>query len=246
MGAEMSREASPPLPRDGLREARKNRGWSQQELAELLGITHLTVSRWERGLTRPGPHFRQQLSTLFEMSPQALNLTSRRRSDPRAKATAEKGAQQEPMEQPEAIQRGYWLVPQRRNPFFVGRQALLSQVHQQLAPGRSAGGLPLAISGLGGVGKTQSALEYAYRFRGEYPAVFWLRAETQETLSTDLLTLAQLLPRLMPDEQEPGRVIQAVLGWLRTHPGWLLILDNVKLSVWSRSSLRSPSRGLCC
>ncbi|HLZ61367.1 MAG TPA: FxSxx-COOH system tetratricopeptide repeat protein, partial [Ktedonosporobacter sp.] len=176
----------------------------------------------------PGPHFRQQLSTLFEMSPQALNLTSRRRSDPRAKATAEKGTQQEPMEQPESPLGQLWQVPLRRNPFFVGRQALLSQVHQQLAPGRSAGGLPLAISGLGGVGKTQSALEYAYRFRGEYPAVFWLRAETQETLSTDLLTLAQLLPLPRRDEQEPGRIIQAVLDWLRTHPGWLLILDNVE------------------
>lgn len=65
------------------KQARKNqdliderirRGWSQQEVADRVGTTPVNVSRWERGVTTPSPYFRQQLSTLFGKSPQALGL----------------------------------------------------------------------------------------------------------------------------------------------------------------------------
>ncbi len=65
----------PLLPRDGLRKAREARGWSQQVMAHRIGATFVEVSRWERGLTRPGPLFRKELCLLLEKSEAELDLT---------------------------------------------------------------------------------------------------------------------------------------------------------------------------
>ena len=67
-------------------DERVRRRWSQQEVADLVGTTPVNVSRWERGVTTPTPYFRQQLSTLFGKSPQALGLLPQC-SDPSDKAT---------------------------------------------------------------------------------------------------------------------------------------------------------------
>ncbi|MBV8695370.1 MAG: tetratricopeptide repeat protein, partial [Ktedonobacteraceae bacterium] len=60
--------------RRGLTQARLARRWSQQEVADKLGTTHVNVSRWERGLTRPGPYFRNRLCNLFGMTEEELEL----------------------------------------------------------------------------------------------------------------------------------------------------------------------------
>src|SRR5207237_5186467 len=83
-----------------------------------------------------------------------------------------------------------WNVPYRRNPFFTGRTQLLERLHQQLS---RAQGQSYALSGLGGIGKTQTVIEYAYRYRDEYSAVFWIRAASRETLVADFVALARLL-----------------------------------------------------
>ena len=57
-----------------LAAARLARKWSQQEVADRIGTTNLNVSRWERGLTRPGPYFRQRLCNVFEASAEELGL----------------------------------------------------------------------------------------------------------------------------------------------------------------------------
>src|SRR5215469_11690888 len=61
-------------PRLKLTQARMKREWSQQDVANLIGTTGLNVSRWERGITRPGPYFRAKLCELFGKSPQELDL----------------------------------------------------------------------------------------------------------------------------------------------------------------------------
>ncbi|RAQ97130.1 hypothetical protein A4R35_16445 [Thermogemmatispora tikiterensis] len=55
-------------------EARMSRGWSQQEVAERLGTTHVNVSRWERGVTKPNPYFRRKLCRLFGLTEEELDL----------------------------------------------------------------------------------------------------------------------------------------------------------------------------
>jgi len=58
-----------------------------------------------------------------------------------------------------------WNVPIRRNLLFTGRREVLQRLHDRLAAGKPAAlTQPQAISGLGGIGKTQTALEYAYRY----------------------------------------------------------------------------------
>jgi tetratricopeptide (TPR) repeat protein len=119
-----------------------------------------------------------------------------------------------------------WTVPFPRNRFFLGQQALLAELHQNLRRGTATAITQIqAISGLGGIGKTQLALEYAYRYREHYPFVFWVRAEHRETLVTELVTLAGLLH--LPQHQEAAKTIAVLVQWLAAHQGWLLIFDNV-------------------
>ena len=112
-------------------------------------------------------------------------------------------------------------MPYPRNPFFTGREKVLNDLHQALAKSGRA-----ALTGLGGLGKTQTAVEFAYLYRKDYESVFWAKAESRETLVSDLASLASLLglPESAAKEQEIA--VGAVKRWLEANAGWLLILDN--------------------
>ena len=83
-----------------------------------------------------------------------------------------------------------------------------------------------AISGLGGVGKTQLAVEYAYRHAGDYDLVWWVRSEEPSALAAEYAALARELDLPQADNPDQGVVIEAVRQWLRQVQGWLLVLDN--------------------
>jgi len=133
-----------------------------------------------------------------------------------------------------------WNVPHPRNPYFTGRGDLLEAL-------RGSGGetrpvvLTQVLRGLGGIGKTQLALEYAYRYGGTYRLVWWVRAEEPEVLASDYAALAQALQLPQHTAQDQPTIIVAVRQWLERHEGWLLILDNAPAPAAVQAYLpRSP------
>ena len=108
---------------------------------------------------------------------------------------------------------------------------------------RLAGGGRVALSGLGGMGKTQTAVEYAHRHRDEYRAVFWVRAETRDELSSGFAVLAQLLGLPERDEADRSLVVAAARRWLEGNADWLLVLDNADDLRLARNFLSSGGDG---
>ena len=126
---------------------------------------------------------------------------------------------------PAAVLSRVWTVPHPRNPNFTGREELLKKLRENLTSGRPAA-LTQAINGLGGVGKTQLATEYAYLYASSYDAVLWVRAEEPTTLAADFAGLATELGIPDPGTRDQNAVVKLVLRWLREHQGWLLVFDN--------------------
>lgn len=118
-------------------------------------------------------------------------------------------------------------VPQR-NKNFTGRSELLDELRNRVTTEATAL-LPHALHGLGGVGKTQLAIEYAYRHASTYQLIWWIPADQNALVRS---TLASLAPRLGITGLVPGRVedaVAAVLEALRRgepYDRWLLVFDN--------------------
>jgi tetratricopeptide (TPR) repeat protein len=121
-------------------------------------------------------------------------------------------------------------VPQR-NKNFTGREALLEDLHRRMRADRSdvTAVLPHALHGYGGVGKTQLAVEYAYRYQNEYDLVWWVQADQGTVVRSSLASLA---PRLGLSGHASARVeeaVAAVLDALRKgvpYERWLVVFDN--------------------
>ena len=83
-----------------------------------------------------------------------------------------------------------------------------------------------ALNGFGGIGKTQTALEYAYLHRQDYPVLYWAKANSRELVAADFAAAANLLNLPEKDAQDQSEAVNAVKWWFENHDGWLLILDN--------------------
>ena len=131
-----------------------------------------------------------------------------------------------------------WYIPYRRNPFFTGREALLKQIHYHLSQATTA-----AVTGLGGIGKTQTVTEYAYRYHENYQAVLWVRAESIDTITADFVTIAGLLKLPEYETRDLNIAVKAAVRWLEIKTGWLLILDNADDLAAIRNFLPGQSKG---
>lgn len=123
--------------------------------------------------------------------------------------------------------------PARRNLAFTGRDSMLNRLHDTLCAGNRAA--VQALHGMGGVGKTQLALEYAHRFAGEYDVVWWIPAEQSELIGDHLASLAAKVGLVTSDTTTPAAV-EALREYLRGRPRWLLVFDNAEerddLTAW--------------
>jgi hypothetical protein len=131
----------------------------------------------------------------------------------------------EPPRRESAERKPIFHVPHDPVRHFVGRDELLEELRKELSSGRRAA-LTQAITGLGGIGKTQLAVQYAHRFFADYDVVWWLNAESEMILRAELAALAVPLELPEEDQSDQDRVRLAALGWLSTHDRWLLIFDN--------------------
>jgi hypothetical protein len=119
-----------------------------------------------------------------------------------------------------------WRVP-TRNAVFTGRNEEVERLHDQLIGASTAVVLPVALYGLGGVGKTQLAQEYAHRFMAEYDLVWWIPAEQPDLIAPYLADLAQHIG-IRPGESttETADLVREALRRGRPFDRWLLIFDN--------------------
>lgn len=124
---------------------------------------------------------------------------------------------------PDTAPRRIWGAVPARNPAFTGRKKLLSTIRKALVSGDHA--TVQALCGMGGVGKTQIAIEYSHRFANEYDVVWWIAAEQAGLISEQFAGLAQELG--CAEQGVPVPVLQrAVTMALRERERWLLVFDN--------------------
>jgi tetratricopeptide (TPR) repeat protein/transcriptional regulator with XRE-family HTH domain len=114
-----------------------------------------------------------------------------------------------------------------RNPAFSGRGGPLEELHRAITSGSTAAVVQQAtVHGLGGVGKTQLAVEYAYRHATEYDIAWWIAAEQPVTIPGQLAGLARRLG--IAELGDQAQILASLWDELRRRDRWLLVYDNAE------------------
>ncbi|KAL4971905.1 putative kinesin light chain [Aspergillus desertorum] len=138
----------------------------------------------------------------------------------------------------------YWrsrhlMIPFGRNPHFVGRQEEIQEIEDLTSA--PDGPKKLAITGLGGVGKTQLALELAYRIRDREPecSIFWIPCTSHESVEQACMTIAQMVGI---QDVEPAEVKERLKTYFtQTNKKWILIFDNADdMGMWVKGGPAAP------
>ena len=207
-----------------LRQLRGEAKLTQEELAEAAGLSSRAVSDLERGINRTArKDTALLLAAALGMSEPAgvLFVAAARGRTPAADVLA--ALRSSGRRLAETMPR-VWNVP-ARNPAFTGRDELLAAVRERLQAGHAA--VVQALYGMGGVGKTQLAAEYAHRFAGSYDLAWWINADQDALIGDQVASLGLALGCVRAGTGNQA-VRAAVLAELRQRSRWLLIFDNAE------------------
>jgi transcriptional regulator with XRE-family HTH domain len=203
-----------------LRQLRGEVKLTQEELAQAAGLSPRAISDLERGINRTArKHTAMQLAAALDMAGplSATFVDAARGRIPAADVlTALDRSRQRP------VAPRLWNIP-ARNLTFTGRDDLLAAVRDRFLAGHTA--VVQALHGMGGVGKTQLAAEYAHRCAGSYDLAWWINAEQGGLIGDQVADLGQALG-CVPAGAGSEAVRAAVLADLRHRGRWLLIFDN--------------------
>jgi hypothetical protein len=122
-----------------------------------------------------------------------------------------------------------WGPVPLRNPHFTGREDLLDRLRRRLVEPRTTAVLPEALYGMGGVGKSQTVVEYIYRHADEYDLIWWISAEQSAHVVSGFVALAQQIG--LPAESAEtavNRVVDALRRKVPPYRRWLLVFDNAE------------------
>lgn len=155
-----------------------------------------------------------------EMTDKSLDLIAEKLGYP----TREKML--ESWRQPASERPPLFLVPHPPSQFFTGREELLGRIAGALKA--DAQRRTVVLVGPPGIGKTQAALSYAYRGKGNYRDVFWFVCDDPSMLLAQYCSLANHLGLKQKTEARQEVVRDAVRIWIDRHTDWLLVFDNVE------------------
>ena len=135
---------------------------------------------------------------------------------------------QPPHEPDEPLSIDNFVVPFERNPLFTGREEFLERLKEMMfdqAPKKY--NHRIALYGMGGIGKTQTTLEYVYRNRDSYERIYWITAVDQASLLSGYQKIAPKAGLKTILNLEAVEIAERVLSWLRKEQSWLLVVDNL-------------------
>ncbi|KAE8413588.1 purine and uridine phosphorylase [Aspergillus pseudocaelatus] len=135
----------------------------------------------------------------------------------------------------------HWMVPFRKNPQFVGRHDEILKLEQWIT--HQSGPSKVGVCGLGGVGKTQVALELAYRIRERDSecSIFWVPCFSYESVEQAYTSIAQTLGI---EDMKPAEAKDRVKAYFSHEDAgeWLLIFDNADdINMWMQGSDTHPA-----
>ena len=213
---------------------RRGRRWGKKEFADAVGVSDRQVRYWLKNESRP-PEIETIERIIFGENQKYYpdwRLELRQAHERAWSGTAPgDGALSGDYSKARKLAPPFVGVPSRVVS-FTGRSeeldALAAILERDKSPAVIQSTGRAAVQGLGGVGKTSLAIEYAIRFRDLYGGVWWCQAEVRTSLLTSLAALAVKLGAVRPDEADIGKAAKAAINGLAEQPvTWLLIYDNV-------------------
>ncbi len=120
-----------------------------------------------------------------------------------------------------------YTIPDKQNPFFTDREDILAALRDFFQSQQGTRTRTQALYGLGGMGKTLLAMEYARLHQNEYQAILWLNTASREILNSDLSSLLDQLGIFVEGGDNEQQRFAALKHWLQHHDRWFVILDDL-------------------